>query len=207
MVTMGQINRTLNRLGWTIAVLPELDDLTVGGLVMGTGIETSSHKYGLFQHICTSYELVLADGSLTECSEQFNPDLFYAVPWSYGTLGFLTSVSIKIIPVKRFIKMEYKPMYTLQQTAEEFEAATKSENEFVECLVFDRNRAVLMTGNMVDSCEPSRLNEIGRWYKPWFFKHVEQYLTRKTSGTEYIPMKDYYHRHSRSAKPEKNFGL
>jgi hypothetical protein len=28
---------------------PELDDLTVGGLVMGTGIETSSHNYGLFQ--------------------------------------------------------------------------------------------------------------------------------------------------------------
>ena len=48
-MTMGQLNRTLNRLGWTIAVLPELDDLTVGGMVMGTGIETSSHKYGLFQ--------------------------------------------------------------------------------------------------------------------------------------------------------------
>jgi len=31
---------------------------------MGTGIESSSHKYGLFQHICVEYELVLADGSL-----------------------------------------------------------------------------------------------------------------------------------------------
>lgn len=46
---MGQLSRTLNKLGWTIPILPELDDLTVGGLVMGTGIETSSHKYGLFQ--------------------------------------------------------------------------------------------------------------------------------------------------------------
>lgn len=53
MVTMGQLNRTLNRLGWTIAVLPELDDLTVGGLVMGTGIETTSHKFGLFQVGCS----------------------------------------------------------------------------------------------------------------------------------------------------------
>ena len=49
LVTMGQLSRTLNKLGWTIPILPELDDLTVGGLVMGTGIETSSHKYGLFQ--------------------------------------------------------------------------------------------------------------------------------------------------------------
>lgn len=49
LVTMGQLSRALNNLGWTIPILPELDDLTVGGLVMGTGIETSSHKYGLFQ--------------------------------------------------------------------------------------------------------------------------------------------------------------
>ena len=36
---------------------------------MGCGIETSSHKHGLFQHICISYELVLSDGTLTTCSK------------------------------------------------------------------------------------------------------------------------------------------
>lgn len=36
---------------------------------MGTGIETSSHKHGLFQHICVSYELVMADGSVVKCSK------------------------------------------------------------------------------------------------------------------------------------------
>jgi len=200
MVTMGQLNRTLNRLGWTIAVLPELDDLTVGGLVMGTGIETTSHKYGLFQHICKSYELVLADGSVVECDEMSNPDLFYAVPWSYGTLGFLTSVSIQIVPVKRFIKIEYTPTYSLEETTRVFEAASRNPGayEFVECLMYDKNRSVLMTGNMVDACEPDKLNEIGRWFKPWFFKHVEKFLDQKITATEYIPMKDYYHRHSRS---------
>lgn len=30
LATMGQISATLNPLGWTLAVLPELDDLTVG---------------------------------------------------------------------------------------------------------------------------------------------------------------------------------
>ena len=72
LVTMGQLTATLDSLGWTIPIgleiediywftvitscaVPELDDLTVGGLVMGTGIETSSHIYGLFQHICKRY--------------------------------------------------------------------------------------------------------------------------------------------------------
>ena len=62
MVTMGQLSRLLNSIGWTIPVLPELDDLTVGGLVAGCGVETSSHKYGMFQHTCVAYEIVLSDG-------------------------------------------------------------------------------------------------------------------------------------------------
>ena len=44
MVTMGQLTRSLIPLGWTLPVLPELDDLTVGGLMAGVGIESSSHK-------------------------------------------------------------------------------------------------------------------------------------------------------------------
>ena len=49
--------------GRTLPVVPELDDLTVGGLVMGGGIESTSHKYGLFQYICKEYEMVLSDAS------------------------------------------------------------------------------------------------------------------------------------------------
>lgn len=87
LATMGQVSATLLKIGWTIAMVPELEDLTVGGLVMGTGVESSSHIYGLFQHICVSYELVLADGSVVKCSPNENSDLFYAVPWSYGMFG------------------------------------------------------------------------------------------------------------------------
>ena len=52
------------------------------------------------KNICLNYELVLADGSITTCSREENSDLFYAIPWSYGTLGFLTAVDIMIIPFK-----------------------------------------------------------------------------------------------------------
>lgn len=101
LATMGQVSATLGKLGWTLPIVPELDDLTVGGLVMGTGIESSSHNHGLFQHICLSYEMVLADGSLIKCSREENSDLFYAIPWSYGTLGFLTAVELKILPATK----------------------------------------------------------------------------------------------------------
>ena len=145
---------------------------------MGTGIETSSHRFGLFQHICRSYELVLADGSVVECSAQSDPDLFYAVPWSYGTLGFLASVEIDIIPSRRFVRLDYTPVYSLEQMIETFEREVERSDSanFVECLVYSKEKAVVMTGNLVDSCEPGKLNEIGLWYKPWFFKHAEGFF-------------------------------
>lgn len=202
---MGQLTHTLDKLGWTIPIVPELDDLTVGGLVMGTGIETTSHKYGLFQHICLSYELVISDGSVIKCSEEENSDLFFSVPWSYGTLGFLTAVKIKMIPSKRFVKLTYKPAHTAAEADRIMnEELGKGGNGhmFVESLIFDKERSVVMVGDMVDSCEVSKLNEIGKWHKEWFFKHVETFLNKGTY-TEYIPLRDYYHRHSRQDKMDQ----
>lgn len=77
---MLQITATLIPEGWTLAVTPELDDLTVGGLIAGFGVESSSHKFGLFQYICLSFEIVMADGSLVKCSKDENPELFYSIP-------------------------------------------------------------------------------------------------------------------------------
>jgi len=36
-----------------------------------------------------------------------------------------------------------------------------------------------------------------RWYKPWFYKHVQTYLEQRKEGVEYLPVRDYYHRHTR----------
>ncbi|XP_041358605.1 delta(24)-sterol reductase-like [Gigantopelta aegis] len=199
LVTMGQITAFLNPRGWTLPVLPELDDLTVGGLIMGVGIETSSHKYGLFQHTCEEFELVVADGDVIKCSKTENPDLFYSVPWSYGTLGFLVSAEIKIVPAKQFVKIEYFPVHTKADMLTTFknQVMRNHGNQFVEGVVYSRNEAVVMTANMTDDVEKEKINSIGCYWKPWFYKHVEGFL--KTGyAVEYIPLRHYYHRHTRS---------
>ncbi|XP_023217183.1 delta(24)-sterol reductase-like [Centruroides sculpturatus] len=199
MVTMGQITSHLLPLGWTLAVVPELDDLTIGGLVMGTGIETSSHRYGLFQQICNEYEMVLADGSVIRCSAEENKDLFHAIPWSHGTLGFLVSVEVQIVPAKKYVRVHYKSTFSTEELINRlrFETMRKDASEFVECLMFDKERSVVMSADMTDIVEKEKINKIGKWYKPWFYKHVETYL-RKTDNIEFIPLVDYYHRHSKS---------
>lgn len=66
---MGQLTRILGSKGYTILVVPELKFLTVGGLICGAGLETSSHKYGFFHNTCTSYEVVLSSGEVVKCSK------------------------------------------------------------------------------------------------------------------------------------------
>ncbi|XP_075987358.1 delta(24)-sterol reductase-like [Anticarsia gemmatalis] len=201
LVTMGQLSRTLEPLGLALAVVPELDQLTVGGLVMGTGVETSSHVHGLFQHICLQYELVLADGSVVTCSKDENPDLFYAVPWSYGTLGFLTSAVIKVVPAKKYVRIQYKPYTTLSELSKQFrqESLKPNPHQFIEALLYTKESGVLMTGDMVDEVgRDGKLNPIGKWHAEWFFTQVERHLKKNRSVVEYIPLRDYYHRHTRS---------
>jgi delta24-sterol reductase len=64
-------------------------------------------------------------------------------------------------------------------------------------LLFDRERAVIVHGDFADRPEGAPVNPIARFYKPWFYKHIESYLKRGI-GSEYLPLRDYYHRYTRS---------
>lgn len=200
MVTIGQLTATLIPLGWTIPIVPELDDLTLGGMINGTGVESSSHNYGLLQHICLAYELVMADGSLVRCSKDENEDLFNSIPWSHGTLGLLVAAEIKMIPCKKYVHLEYIPLYSKEDIVKTLtrESQKKNSADFVEGLLYAKDKGVVMLGKMTDDIRPKQVNEIGKFYKPWFYKHVEKYLESGRSGVEYLPIREYYHRHTRS---------
>ena len=63
--------------------------------------------------------------------------------------------------------------------------------------MFSKEKSVIMTGTFTDTYESRLLNRIGRWYKPWFYKHVETYLTKGVQGIEYIPTMDFLFRHNK----------
>ena len=68
-------------------------------------METSSHTYGVFAQIASGYEVILSNGEIKYITENSQEkDLFYSIPFSYGTLCFVTGVTLKIKPVKPFVK-------------------------------------------------------------------------------------------------------
>ena len=200
-VTVGQITRYLLPRGYMLAVTLEIEEATVGGLAMAVGMTTHSHKVGLFQENVKAYEVVLADGSLVRATAEEHSDLFHALPWSHGTLGLLVGLSLRVIPVKPYVHMTYSPAYSQQEYCERIRelACAADAPDFVEATVYSKDRAVIMSGRFADvetTEQKRKVNEIGRPTKPWFYKHVEQFIDRE--GEEYIPLRHYLMRHNRS---------
>lgn len=221
MVTMGQLIPILLSKGWTLPVVPELEELTVGGMIAGTGVESSSHHSGLFQSFVLELELVLASGSVVTCSKTHREDLFEAFFWSYGTLGMLVSAKLRIIPSAPYIRLCYHGFDTEQGFVDLWRTEAEKGRElqeaggddvqipqgskchrFVEGLLFSKNHGVVMLGDFAHEVgKDGVLYEHGKWHKPYFFLHAQENMRKATNGkpvVEYLPLRDYYYRHSRS---------
>jgi len=208
-VTIGLLNRILVKAGLTLPVVPELDTLTIGGLLMGGGIESTSHKHGLFHRLATAYQLVTATGDLLEVTESSHPDIFHALPMSYGTLGFVVGVTLKVVPYRPYIRVEYFPTRSLQETTSLLKQLTRPDSTVhsVEGIAYSLETAVIMAGNFVkeEEVELEKVNAWGLWFKPWFYHHVESFLhldKKKEDGgsrsfVEYVPTLDFHQRHNK----------
>ena len=199
MVTMGDITHYLLPKGYALKIQVEMDDLTVGGLCMGLGIETTSHRFGLLFETIRSYELVTAEGNHLHVTEESYPDLFHTLPMSRGTLGFLVAVELEIVEVGKYMELEYHPFTDRLEFVESFSklATDKNPPDFLEALVFSKTEAVIMTGRFTNHPKGGKVNPINRWYKQWFYEHVRTFI-RDGKKTEFIPLRHYYHRHTPS---------
>jgi Delta24-sterol reductase len=211
-VNMGVLSAALVPYGLCVPVLPEYEDLTVGGLVNGYGIEGSSHKYGLFADTLESLDVVLADGTLAHCTRDNKyADLFHAVPWSYGALGMLVGCEFRLVPVQPYMRVTYVPVRgTLQQMADAYHQllvpADRPWAEYVEGLIFTSTTGIVTIADYADTAEATRvgpINRMGRWHAQWFHRYAESILLRQAEKdgepfVEYVPARDYFLRHTRS---------
>ncbi|KAL7074346.1 hypothetical protein ACQ4LE_006546 [Meloidogyne hapla] len=205
-VSVDQLQRALLPLGFTLPVVPEIGDLQIGGLVLGAGISSGSAKNGLFQHICLAYEIVTTSGELIVAEKEgSHQSIFFGIPWSFGSLGFLVSVTLKIRECSPYIRLQYQPCFSTKELTgriEELIAKKRTtENEFIEAIQYDKECSVLISGTFIDKIprnDRNYKNNIGKWYKPFFYLHVKKMLEKGGSKTEYIPTQQYFSRHQRS---------
>lgn len=119
-----------------------------------------------------------------------------------GTLGFLVAVELSIVPIKPYVHMKYIPCYSQDELMDKLTVLTHAPNALplIETTIYSLDTAVIFTGEFSDgppTGQAHRINDVGRWWKPWFYKHVESFLERGP-GEDWIPLRPYFHRHTRS---------
>eukprot|EP00494_Astrolonche_serrata_P034553 UN34822 len=151
-----------------LAVHLEIDDATLGGLALGIGMTTASHKYGFFFETVRAYEVILPSGELVRATkDNEHSDLYYALPWSHGSLGICVALEVLIAPMKKYVKLTYVPIKGKKEYCAEVRKvsgaldAKHTPPDFVEMTIFEKDGAVLMSGDMV-----SEVPEGGTVYHP-----------------------------------------
>ena len=151
MTTYEELADETLKFGLLPTVVPQLKTITIGGAISGLGIESSSFKYGLVHETVEEMEILLGDGSTIICSPAQNADLFYGFPNSYGTLGYVLRLRVKLIPAKRYIKLTHTKF---TESAKFFvQIATlcaSSEFDYIDGVVFSGNEMYVTTGEFTD---------------------------------------------------------
>ena len=91
------LNEELAAFGYAMPNLGDIDRQSIAGAV-GTGTHgTGLRLQGLSAGI-RGLRLVLADGSVVECSAEAEPELFQAARLGLGALGVVTEITLAVVP-------------------------------------------------------------------------------------------------------------
>ena len=151
MTTYEELADETLKLGLLPTVVPQLKTITIGGAISGLGIESSSFKYGLVHETVEEMEILLGDGSTIVCSATQNPDLFYGFPNSYGSLGYVLRLKVKLIPAKRFVRLTHARFTDAAKFFAQIETLCSSlKFDYIDGVVFHGGEMYITTGEFTD---------------------------------------------------------
>jgi FAD/FMN-containing dehydrogenase len=118
------IIRQLNERGLSPAVMQSNDDFSVGG-TLSVNAHGWPAAFGPFGSTVRSFRMMLADGTVKNCSRTENAELFSLTVGGYGLMGIILDAELDAVP-NSFLKMKQKVL-PAEKFAEYFTDALKSD--------------------------------------------------------------------------------
>jgi len=155
-ITLNDILTVSLPRGWSLSVVPGYSNNTLGGCV-AFDIHSKNHwKEGSFSRHLAGLRIVLADGSLQECSRDLEPDLFWATVAGMGLTGIIIEVELRLRRIKiPLFKVHSIPVYNMGEIFTHFDNFS-SKSEFAVAWIDLLNpgafgRGVFITANYATS--------------------------------------------------------
>ena len=125
--TLKTLNAELDKLGLAMTNLGDIDAQTVAGAI-STGTHGTGARLGGIATQIAALQLVLADGSVVNCSADRRPNLFAAARVGLGALGVISTVTLQCEPsFELFAQERPEP---LEQVLEGFDEFADSNDHF-----------------------------------------------------------------------------
>jgi len=90
------------------AVVPQFTTITVAGGVSGGACEATAFKYGPAHETVTEMTVLLSSGKVIIATPTNSyRDLFLAMPNTFGSLGYILKLKVKLIPALPYVKLQH----------------------------------------------------------------------------------------------------
>jgi FAD/FMN-containing dehydrogenase len=163
-------------------VVPQLKSITIGGAVSGIGIESTSFRHGLPHESVLDMEVLLADGEVVRCTpDNEHADLFFGIPNSYGTLGYILKLRARTMPVEPYVHLQHVRYDDIDAYFAAVGEACNSDVDFVDGTVFNANEMYLTLGRF---CDPAPYASDYTWLKMY-------YRSIRERDEDYLTIRDY----------------
>lgn len=164
-------------------VVPQLRSITIGGAISGVGIEASSFKYGLVHETIQEMEIALGSGEIvTATPTNEHRDLFFGLPNSYGSLGYVLKVKVKAVPVKKYVHVRHIRFNSYNALVEGLKLYEADATiDFLDGVIFSPREMYISLGTFVGQAPYTS----DYTYKKIYYKSI------KERSDDYLTVHDY----------------
>jgi L-gulono-1,4-lactone dehydrogenase len=167
---LWRLNEVLDAHGLALENMGDIDRQTISGAI-STGTHGTGDRYRGFAWQVKGLQLVLADGSVVQCTEFERPELFAAARLGLGALGVIAEVTLQCVPAFRLKAVERPER--LDAVLDNLDELV-SENDHFEFYWFPHTaRTLTKRNNRYAMSEPSRApSRLSYWWSEGFTENT-----------------------------------
>lgn len=152
-VTFEEIIEYFLPRGYFLPVTPGTKYITVGGAIANDVHGKNHHLDGCFSEHVISFNLLIAEGSVLECSRETNSDVFWATIGGIGLTGIILTATFRLIKVESsYYDVRYEKANNIEKAIQLFQESDDNYQysvAWIDCLAKGNSlgKSVLMRGN------------------------------------------------------------
>jgi len=200
-VSVGKINRKTIPKNKMVPSLPEGDNFTVGGCLGGLALGSNSYIHGFFNNNVIDFDIILGNGEIVKnVSEGNHSELYYGIGGTYGTMGIITRVKMKLINCESYVKIDYYHYKSFHDFYDSFSLRIEEQkDDFIEAFVNSKKDFTIVVANFIKNVKKEDILVI-RNKSILKQRHMCIYAQiANKKETNYLRLVDYLERYSYSA--------